>query len=285
MIGLTLAVSITAVLSSLLVALAAVLLATIAFDLWTSLTQRVLLTPFARLRALLVPNDQLETVSVLWLATLVAIGVVFITRPILMLALMALTFPLVSDICEAWVRRRERKIREQLLGAAYGMSNAAATGLPAMEMLRRVAAETDAPLKPFLDRILTQAEGGVPFRDAVAAAMRQVRLDEFSLFGSCVASHDQFGGEISSAWTRIAHSLTDLGRLEEKIDADSASGRMTVKFMAATPLWFGGLFYLVEPDSMSFLFNSLFGQIVLSFVLVVIFVAYTWCKRIVDIKV
>lgn len=274
-----------AVLSSASLAIACGLIVLVSCDLWDALARRFLDAKFRRLRQLMVADELISLVTIFWLGFLVAIGVLLVDKPPIMLILFAMSIPAVMEYCDSWVKRRERKIRQQLLGAAYGMSNAASTGMPAPDMLRQVASETDAPLRPFFDRIISQVNGGVQFRTAIANVVRQIRLDEFTLFASCLSSNDQFGGEVSGAWTRIAQSLADFERLEEKIASDSASGRMAVRFMSMTPFWFGGLFYFIEPSSMAFLVDNLLGQIVLSFVILLVYIAYRWCQAIIDIKV
>ena len=71
-------------------------------------------------------------------------------------------------------------------------------------------------------------------------------------------------------------------RLERKLEADSASGRKLAPLLALFPLFFLGLFTLMDPVSMNLLYTTLIGNLVLLLVGFIVFVAFKWCMFILN---
>ena len=88
------------------------------------------------------------------------------------------------------------------------------------------------------------------------------------------------GGRITEALERISRSLQENQRLERKLEADTESGRKVVVMLAAFPAVFLGLFYFLNPEGTALLFTTILGQVVLVFVIVMVYAAVRWANRI-----
>ena len=72
-------------------------------------------------------------------------------------------------------------------------------------------------------------------------------------------------------------------RLERKLEADTASGRKLALMLSLFPLFFLGLFTLMDPVSMNLLYTTLLGNLVLCVVGFIVFIAFRWCLAILDL--
>ena len=82
---------------------------------------------------------------------------------------------------------------------------------------------------------------------------------------------------------RISADLQELQRLEGKLEADTAAGRKLTFTLGAFPLFFLAGFTLLDPTSMSFLYNTILGQLVLLGVGAIVYFSCRWCLRILTI--
>ena len=90
---------------------------------------------------------------------------------------------------------------------------------------------------------------------------------------------------ITDALERIGRSLQENQRLERKLEADTESGRKVVVMLAAFPAVFLGLFYFLNPEGTALLFTTILGQVVLVFVIVIVYAAVRWANRILRLDV
>ena len=88
------------------------------------------------------------------------------------------------------------------------------------------------------------------------------------------------------SWKRleeIRKSLLESQRLERKLNADTATGRLTIDTLACAPIAFVLLTYLLNPVGTELLFSTVSGNLVLLFATALTYVGYRWGQKVVDI--
>lgn len=195
-----------------------------------------------------------------------------------LLAIVIVALP--ALVVRTLIRRRRALLRDQLVSACQGLSNAARAGLSLPQGLEAVSAETPAPLAVDLRRIVSEYQRGRTLADTLQETQQRLRLESFTLFSSAVLICLDRGGRLTDALDRIAASLQDNQRLRRKLEADTASGRKVVLILGLFPFLFLGGFYLLDPESTALIFQTLPGQLVLVLVCVLDAVGVLWARKI-----
>lgn len=178
------------------------------------------------------------------------------------------------------IRRRERLLRDQMVSASSGLSNAVRAGLSLAQGLEAVSEETPEPLVFEFRRIVFEWKCGRSLADSIHDIKQRLELDSFTLFSLAIGACLERGGKITEALERIASSLAENQRLERKLEADTASGRKIVIVLGIFPFLFLAAFMAMDPVMTGVLFTSFVGQLVLLAVIAVVYFAVRWCMRI-----
>ncbi len=186
-------------------------------------------------------------------------------------------------ILDRMVEQRQQKLRDQLVRATVGIANGCRAGLSLASSIEKVAAETPKPLAEELTRIVRYHKGGSRIQDALREVQHRLNLESFTIFASSAIVSLEQGGNVSFALERISEGLQEMQRLERKLEADTASGRKLALMLSLFPLFFLGLFTLMDPVSMNLLYTTLLGNLILCFVGFIVFIAFRWCLAILDL--
>ncbi|HMO85047.1 MAG TPA: type II secretion system F family protein [Lacipirellulaceae bacterium] len=275
-----------ALLSSALAGVAVFLAALWVGPAWDALAERRQGDLIPRLRALGLDDQGVRRALRYWgiglFATFVVFGV-FLAMPPVAVGLTYLVFVLPTFILQGLVRRRAQTLRDQMTRAAAGLANTARAGLSLPQGLARVADETPAPLGRELQRIVSHYQAGAPLVQAMREVQQRLDIEAFTMFSSAITVAIERGGKVMEALDRISESLHEMQRLERKLESDSAAGRKLAMVLGMFPLFFLLLFSLLDPEGMSFLYNTLLGQFVLLGVGALIYLAVRWCMAILDV--
>jgi tight adherence protein B len=185
-----------------------------------------------------------------------------------------------SVLIRGRLSKRRTLLRDQMVAACQGLSNAARAGLSLPQGMEAVSLETPEPLSHELRRIVGEYQRGRTLTDAMQDTQKRLRLESFTLFCSAILVCLDRGGRITEALDRIATSLQENQRLRRKLDADTASGRKVVLILGAFPFVFLGGFYLFDPDGTNLIFRTLLGQFVLVIVGVLDVLGVLWARKI-----
>jgi len=180
------------------------------------------------------------------------------------------------------VVRRERLLRNQLAEVAIVMSGAVRAGMTPALSLARSAADAPAPLAAVLQRIVRDYERGVPLRAAMKAAGDRLALDSFTLMVTAINVTLELGGRLDEALDRIADSINNQQRLEDKLSAATASGRSALLLMAVFPFAFSAFSYQLDPGGYEVITASFAGQLGIGCMLLMVYLALRWGKAILD---
>ncbi len=186
-------------------------------------------------------------------------------------------------ILDRMIEQRQQKLRDQLVRATVGIANGCRAGLSLASSIEKVASETPKPLVDELTRVVRYHKGGTRIQDALREVQGRLNLESFTVFASSAIVSLEQGGNVSFALEKISEGLQEMQRLERKLEADTASGRKLAMMLSLFPLFFLGLFTLMDPVSMNLLYTTLLGNLVLCLVGFIVFIAFRWCMAILDL--
>lgn len=253
---------------------------------WDAFAQRHIEDIAPRLKALGMDEENVSTWMRWWgvgmFGSFLIFGVILQMIPI-GVGFAFLVFVSPRFILDRMIEQRQQKLRDQLVRATVGIANGCRAGLSLASSIEKVAAETPKPLADELTRIVRYHKGGTRIQDALREVQNRLNLESFTVFASSAVVSLEQGGNVSFALEKISEGLQEMQRLERKLEADTASGRKLAMMLSLFPLFFLGLFTLMDPVSMNLLYTTLLGNLVLCFVGFIVFVAFRWCMAILDL--
>lgn len=274
--------------SSVLMGVAVFLMARWGGPIWDAVARRQVADLTPRMQQLSLDTGRLRIWQRWWGLTM---AVTFL------LCLLVLKIPLIGAmaiyviyilprvVLEIMIARRRSLLRDQMVGASILLSNATRAGLSLAQGLEAVGKENPEPLASEFRRLVREYQRGRPLGEALRDAKVRLNLDGFTLLVNAVLTCLERGGRVTDALERLSRSLQENQRLERKIDADTASGRLVVIILGVFPFGFLLVFYLMSPDIVGLLFSSIVGQIVVVIIGVMVYASIKWAQRILAIDV
>ncbi len=188
------------------------------------------------------------------------------------------------EILKRTLKKRKRILKAQLITAVGFISNAVQAGSPVEEAVVLAAEETPEPLKKELDKISTRPDRNFSFEDALNESKNRLQLQEFAVLVTSLIVNMKRGGELKETLKEIQNTLVENQRLERKLEADTASGRMVINVLCLAPILFllGG--YGLNPAGMSLMFSTLLGQVILAFSAILVYTGYYLGQKVVDVE-
>ena len=275
------------IVSSLLVFSSVLLFAVSIGDTWDQFARRHVADYAEMLDTLSMKSEKLELYMRLWGTALVVITVLIafaLRMPSVAIAIGIFIYASPKLILNYLIQQRRIKLRDQMAGAAVALSNSCRAGLTLAQGLETVSHETPLPLAAEFRRIVHDYQLGRPLSAAISDTKNRLKEDSFSLFASAILVSLDRGGKTTEALERIANSLKESQRVERKLASDTASGKSIVNLLSAFPTLYLMSSYLLYPTGTTYMFTTLIGQIILSLVLLLVYVGFRWCQKVVEIK-
>lgn len=172
---------------------------------------------------------------------------------------------------EYLIEKRQKTLRDQMVSATQALANSSRAGLSLAQGLRDLSEECPAPLGDEIKRIISNYNRGRSLKEEINQTKHRLNIDSFTLFASSILVSLDRGGRETESLERISTTLQESQRLERKMQADTATGKMVMMILAFCPFGFLGFFYLVDPQSSSLLFNTVFGQIIMGIVFALVY--------------
>jgi tight adherence protein B len=249
------------------------------WSVWDWIARRRLGELAARFRRLSLSEEKLKLWLRIWGITLVAsVYILWAVAHMPPLAIFSgfVVYVAPRYIVDFLVRRRARRLRDQLVGSAIALANAVKAGLAIAQGLETVAAETPQPLKAELDRLVFEYQHGRPLREAIEAMRTRLQLEEFTLFALAIEVSLERGGRLNEALDRICNSLREIQRLERRLTTATAAGQRALLMLAMGPIAFVLGLSLIDHEYYTTVFYTLAGQVLLSLTCVLVYLGGRW---------
>ncbi|MBC7386446.1 MAG: type II secretion system F family protein [Cryobacterium sp.] len=181
--------------------------------------------------------------------------------------------------------RRVKKFTLQMVDGLSLMSNGMKSGLSIIQSMALVVQELPDPIRQEFNLVLSENKLGVSIEEAFNNLAKRVQCDDVEMFVTSVNILKETGGNLAETFDTITTTIRERIKLEQKIDAMTAMGRMQGMILLAVPGVLGTFIYYSDPDFMRPLFTTTFGWIILLVVVGLEFLAYFTISRIVKIDV
>lgn len=188
-----------------------------------------------------------------------------------------------------WLKRqwkvRIRHVDEQVEEAMIYMANSFKANPSLPEAIADVTTAMSAPISQELNVLLREYKLGTPLDECLIRLQQRMPARNLELAISALLVGRTVGGDIPKILEDIGGTIRESYRLERVIDTQTAQGKMQAWVMGAMPAVVVGLFYLMDPELISPLFNTFLGYIIISIAIVLNLIGVVLILKIVNIRV
>jgi tight adherence protein B len=181
--------------------------------------------------------------------------------------------------------RRLHKFNLQLVDTLVSMSNALKAGFSITQAFESVVKDGENPIAQEFDVFLQQTRVGVSFSEALSNMEKRVGSDDLSLVVVAIETARKTGGNLTEVFERIASTIRERMRIENRIRTLTAQGRLQGWIVSLMPAIIGFLMFLVDPNMMESFFRSLVGVVCVGVVVLLILSGALVIRKIVRIDV
>ncbi len=182
-------------------------------------------------------------------------------------------------------QRRIKKFVHQMVDALGLMSNGMKSGLSVVQSLGLVTQEMENPIQQEFNLVLSENKLGVSLEDAFINLSKRVQCDDVEMFVTSVNILKETGGNLAETFDTIVSTIRERIKVEAKIDAMTASGKMQGYVVMCIPGVLGAIFYQTDPEFMKPMFTTTMGWVVIMVILALELAGYFVIMKVVKIDV
>jgi tight adherence protein B len=182
-------------------------------------------------------------------------------------------------------KRRLMRFNEQLVDSLVNMSNALKAGFSIQQAIEMVIREGQSPISQEFGTFIHQARVGMRLEDAMENMRQRVGSDDLTLMVGAIEIARQTGGNLTEVFEKIAHTIRERLRIEQRIRTLTAQGRLQGIVVGCTPLLLGLAMYFLDPGMMLMFLHSGAGMVTLGGVVLLIVLGALVIRKIIAIDV
>lgn len=216
---------------------------------------------------------------------LLGVGSYLLINPLVAIGATIFGFFLPMMLVKHYRKRRIKKFNAQLVDALQAMANAFKAGLTFQQSIEQVSKDSYPPLQQEFGLFVKEAKLGVPLEEALNNMARRVGSDDLDLVATATNISRQLGGNMAEMYETLSSTIRERFRLEGKIDALTAQGKLQGWVVAAMPLVLGVVLNYMRPDLMQPMLDHIFGYILVAAIMVMEILGILIIRRITNIDI
>ncbi|MCD4825258.1 MAG: type II secretion system F family protein [Phycisphaerae bacterium] len=234
-------------------------------------------------------NIPARTVTILTGMVILLLG--YIAYAIVDGSLIAMTFAagvgmLLPGLVIKYLRRKRlAKLEDQLVGAVQTLASGVRAGLNLVQSMQMVSRDAPVPIHQEFSHLVREYEYGVPLDEAMENAAERIGSSDFRLLFTALHTHRERGGDLGDTLDRIAASIREIQRLENRVNALTAQGRATARWLGAMPGVVMAILYFIDSAGMIKLFTENEGNLILAVVVALNVIGFLWIRKIMAIDI
>jgi len=182
-------------------------------------------------------------------------------------------------------KRRLRRFNLQLVDSLVSMSNALRAGFSIQQAFELVVREGQNPIAQEFGTFVHQTRVGMRMEDGLDSLQSRVGSQDLSLMVAAIEIARQTGGNLTEVFDKIAHTIRERMRIEQRIRTLTAQGRLQGIVVGAMPLLLAAAMFFLDPIMMTAFFRSPFGVTTLFVVGILELIGALVIRKIINIDV
>ena len=161
-------------------------------------------------------------------------------------------------------KRREARFLAGLPDAVDIIVRGIKAGLPLLDSLKLIAAESPEPIRSEFRTIIDTQTIGIPLGDACVKLYERIPVPEANFFGIVIAIQQRSGGNLSEALGNLSRVLRDRKKMKGKITAMSQEAKASAAIIGALPFVVLALVYFTSSAYIELLWTAPMGRVMLA---------------------
>ena len=182
-------------------------------------------------------------------------------------------------------RRRDTLFEFQLEDALMNISNSLRAGFSLPQALELIHREMPDPMSQEIRLVCQELRLGLPAEEALDNLYRRMPLQDVDLMVSAIVIVREVGGNLTEVFENIARTLRERHRIEGKIRALTAQGRMQAFVVCSLPFLVAGGLHFINPGLFEKMYTTMWGWAAIGLILILEIVGGFFIYKIVDIDV
>lgn len=197
--------------------------------------------------------------------------------------LVGLSAPLIQQYLTK--KKRNKLFIYQLPDTLSAIASSMKAGANLNKSLEIAAQRQPLPTSQEFGIIVRATQAGQELESALKELETRIPCQELSLMTSAITTSKKVGGNLADTLETLSETLREKAQIEGKIEALTASGKAQGWVVSLLPVGVGVALYFQQPDSMMKLFNTLWGNLTLLVIVVMMTTAVYFIRKIVNIDV
>lgn len=182
-------------------------------------------------------------------------------------------------------QRRLQKFNEQLVEAMVTMTNALRSGVALPKAFQIVAHDMPKPICQEFGILVQEMRLGMDIEEAMESMLERMPGQDLELVVTSVSISNSVGGNLAEVFDRLAETIRERYRIEGRIDALTAQGKMQGILVSVLPIFVGFMIYMIDPKMMEPMFTTPMGIAVLVVMVIMECLGYFFVRKVTNIEV
>lgn len=165
-------------------------------------------------------------------------------------------------------RKRMQKVNAQLVDALELLRNSLRCGLDLTRAVSLLTTQIPPPLAAEFAILERERFLGKSEEEAFQGLSRRVPSDDVSLLVTAILTARRVGGRLTEVFERIAHTIRERRRVQDKLEALTAQGKLQGIVVGSMPLLLMGILYVIDPSLIGPVLTEPLGNLLLAVILI-----------------
>jgi len=232
------------------------------------------------------PKTQLARL-IKFLCAVIIIGLVFLFTGKFFIALIfgILGLFLPKFIAKILYNKKIDKFNNQLIEGLSSIANSLRAGSSFQQALEVLVRESSPPISEEFAQVNHEVRLGVPIAEALNNLTKRVDSRELHISVTAINIAREAGGKLAEILNNIASTMRERNKLQGKIKALTAQGRMSGIIVGSLPILLAFVLYLMDPEMMKPMFTTPIGYILIGLVVLMLAIGGFVIKKIITIDI
>ena len=181
-------------------------------------------------------------------------------------------------------QKYKKEIDKQILEVIRLFRSSVSSGENIFQTIDSISEQIKDPLASEFKEISDKIKLGISFDEALKDSVSKIQNEQYKFFMDSLRLSHSTGIKISDILSKIEITVTQKLSLASKVDVLTSQVRFSGMVISIIPFFILFLIYFVEPETVSVLFTSLFGNLILLICIIMILSGSFVMKKIADIK-
>jgi len=201
----------------------------------------------------------------------------------LIFGILGLFFPKV--IARISYNKNIDRFNNQLIDGLSSIANSLRAGSGFQQALEVLVRESSPPMSEEFGQVIHEIRLGVPIAEALDNLVKRVDSRELRISIAAINIARETGGKLAEILNNIASTMRERHKLQGKIKALTAQGRVSGIIVGSLPLFLGFVLYLMDPEMMKPMFTTPIGYVLIGLVVFMLAIGGFIIKKIITIDI